>query len=102
MMMDANTHVLTGHMCRAMAHDSIGLREATKDLLGTLCPKTHIRGSQPIDGIWTTPDITVTAVKWLPFSESPGDHRACLFDVTMRSLQSTPLKSALFTQLAGI
>jgi hypothetical protein len=73
-MMDANTHVLTGRLCPAMAHESIVLREATKDVLGYLCPNTHIRGSQPIDGIWTTPDITVTAVKWLPFSESPGDH----------------------------
>ena len=85
-MMDANSHVLTGRLCRAMVHESIGLREATKDLLGSLCPNTHRRGSQPIDGIWTTSDITVTAVKWLPFSESPGDHRACIFDVTMQSV----------------
>jgi hypothetical protein len=91
-MMDANTHVLTGRLSRAMTHKSINVREATKDILGSLCPNTHIRGSRPIDGIWTTPDITVTAVKWLPFSESPGDHRACLFDVTMQSVLGTSEK----------
>jgi hypothetical protein len=95
-MMDANTHVLTGRLCRALAHESIGLREATKDVLGYLCPNTHIRGSQPIDGIWTTPDITVTAVKWLPFSESPGNHRACLFDVSMQSVVGTSKKRIVY------
>jgi hypothetical protein len=95
-MMDANTHVLTGRLCRALAHKSIGLREATKDVLGYLCPNTHIRGSQPIDGIWTTPDITVTAVKWLPFSESPGNHRACLFDVSMQSVVGTSKKRIVY------
>jgi hypothetical protein len=79
-----------------MTHESIGLREATKDLLVSLCPNTHIRGSRPIDGIWTTPDITVTAVKWLPFSESPGDHQACLFDVSMQSVLGTSEKRIVY------
>jgi hypothetical protein len=95
-MMDANTHVLTGRLCRAMAHESIGLCEATKDLLGELCPKTHARGSRPIDGVWTTSDITVTAIKWLPFSQSPGDHRACIFDVSMQSVLGTSKKRVVY------
>ena len=85
LMMDANCHVLTGRLSRALTHPSIGLREITKDILGSLCPHTHIRGSEQIDGVWTTSDITVTAVKWLPFEESPGDHRTCIFDFTTLS-----------------
>ena len=62
------------------------LREITQDFLGSVCPFTHASGSQPIDGVWATEDITITvAVKWLTFEESPGDHRACVFEFTMQS-----------------
>lgn len=76
LMMDANDHVLTGKLCRQLTSEGIGLREITKAFHGELCPFTHIRGSRPIDGVWATDDITITGVKWLPFEESPGDHRA--------------------------
>lgn len=79
-----------------MMRDDIGLREITKDHLGELCPKTHERGSQPIDGVWATDDITITAVKWLPFSESPGDHRACVFEFTTYSALGTDEKRIVY------
>ena len=84
-MIDANEHVLTGKMCRQLPAEGLDLREATKDVLGELCPNTHLLGSMPIDGVWVTPDLTVTSIKWLGFKESPGDHRACIFDVTTLS-----------------
>ena len=84
-MMDANEHVLTGRMCRQLANEDINLREITQDFHGSLCPNTHSSGSQPIDGVWATADITVTAIKWLSFEESPGDHRACVFEFTTLS-----------------
>lgn len=61
------------------------MREVTKDHLGYLCDNSHPSGSQQIDGVWVTPDITVTAVKWLSYAESPGDHRSCVFDFTTLS-----------------
>ena len=85
LMMDANEHVLTGRLCRQLPMDGINLREITKDVVGSLCGYTHESGSQPIDGVWATPDITITGVKWLPFEQSPGDHRACLFEFTSLS-----------------
>eukprot|EP00956_Cyclotella_meneghiniana_P008543 scaffold11579_cov40-Cyclotella_meneghiniana.AAC.8 len=86
LMMDANEHVLTGKLCWRLADASIGLREVTKDRLGSLCPNTHSSRSIPIDGVWATPDVDVVNVKWLSFDESPGDHRACLVDFTSRSV----------------
>jgi len=83
LMMDINCHVLTGKLSRAL--NSIGLQEVTKDILGGLCPNTHANGSKQIDGIWITPNITITAIKWLTYEESPGDHRACVFDFTTLS-----------------
>jgi hypothetical protein len=85
LMMDANCHVLTGRLSQALTHESIGLREITKDHLGSLCPNTHASGSEQTDGIWVTSDITITAVKWLPFEELHGDHRSCIFDFTTLS-----------------
>eukprot|EP00956_Cyclotella_meneghiniana_P032414 scaffold89146_cov64-Cyclotella_meneghiniana.AAC.5 len=85
LMMDANCNVLTGRLSRALTQDSIGLLEITKDHLGSLCLNTHTSGSEQIDGIWVTSDITITAVKWLSYEESPGDHRSCIFDFTTLS-----------------
>ena len=79
LIMDANCHVLTGKLCREL-YRLLDMREITKDHLGSLCNNTHPSGSQQIDGVWTTSDITITAVKWLSYSESPGDHRSCIFD----------------------
>jgi hypothetical protein len=39
--------------------------------------------------VWATPDITITGVKWLTFSDSPGDHRACIFEFTTLSATGT-------------
>jgi len=87
LMMDCNSQVLTGRLGRALFQ--LGLREITKDFVGELCPNTHISGSEHIDGVWATADITVTAVKWLTYEESPGDHRACVFDFTTHSAIGT-------------
>lgn len=84
LIMDANCHVLTGKLCRDL-YKVLGMREITKDHLGSLCDNTHPSGSQQIDGVWATSDITITAVKWLSYSESPGDHRSCIFDFTTLS-----------------
>jgi hypothetical protein len=87
--------VLIGLLSRSLTQDSINLREITKSFLGELCPYTHSRGSIPIDGVWATEDITVTAVKWLSFEESPGDHRACIFDFTTLSAIGTSEKKII-------
>jgi hypothetical protein len=78
--MDANEHVLMGPLCRQLTSQGIDLQEATKARLGSLCPHTYVDGRIPIDGVWTTPDIEITGITWLPFDESPGDHRACVFE----------------------
>jgi hypothetical protein len=82
-MMDCNSHVLTGRLGRSLV--ALGLREITKDFLRELCLNTFSSGSEHIDGVWATSDITITAVKWLTYEESPGDHQACVFDFTTHS-----------------
>lgn len=90
LMMDCNSHVLTGRLGRELI--KLGLREITKDFLGELCPNTHSSGSEQIDGVWATSDLTITAVKWLTYEESSGDHRSCVFDFTTHSAIGTTEK----------
>jgi hypothetical protein len=92
LVMDANCHVLTGRLSRKL-FKALEMREITKDHLGRLCDNTHPSGSQQIDGVWCTPDITITAVKWLSYGESPGDHRSCIFDFTTLSAIGSREKS---------
>ena len=40
----------------------------------------------PIDDVWATSNLEINFFKILPFSESVGDHRNMIFDVTSRSL----------------
>jgi hypothetical protein len=51
-------------------------------------PSTHIEGSTPIDGIFTTRGISIQGSGYLAFSEGvkgKPDHRSAWFDVTMTS-----------------
>ena len=49
-------------------------------------PNTHIRGKDPIDGIWTSITLDIVGLKILGFYSSVGDHRGMVFDVTSQSL----------------
>ena len=57
---------------------------------GECPPATHINGSFPIDGCFKSRDLEVTNLKILPFSESLGDHRAFVFDVSSSSILGQP------------
>jgi hypothetical protein len=86
LMMDANENITTGRLCRQLGNDDIELQNSTLLRHGKLPTNTHADGSEPIDGLWHTPDVEITEVKWLSFEESPGDHRACVFEFTTHSV----------------
>ena len=78
--------------------DNTGLN--MKEVVGTHTGKeigaTYFRGSQPIDGIWATPDITVTGACVMPCGYGVGDHRLFVVDFKTSSLVgSTPLNFGL-------
>ena len=64
---------------------SMGLVEATYQHWGTKEQHTFIGGVDPIDGVWHTPDLDVSALVQLSFHEGLGDHRMVLVDVTTQS-----------------
>jgi len=84
---DANEHVVRGPLARRLQADDISLREIGNTFWPDKSaePHTHADGSQPIDGIFSTPDIDITNFLALSFHESVGDHRTMIVEITTSS-----------------
>ena len=85
-MMNVMVHIIDGCMCQKLVVDEINLCKTSQSFLQQLSPFIYEYGSTPILGILNTPDMEITGIKWLPNSESPGEHRVCVFEFTMLSL----------------
>ena len=76
LMMDANEHVGSAHITEVLK--AIGLREAIlekhKEEKGYA--PTYQRGNDPIDGIFISDTLHISAGGYLPFGDAPSDHRA--------------------------
>jgi hypothetical protein len=81
--MDMNEHALRGTVAHYLL--SMGLVEATHQHWGEEEPHTFIGGVDPIDGVWHTPNLEVSALVQLSFHEGLGDHRTVLVNVTTQS-----------------
>ncbi len=64
----------------------MGFAEATHTRWHKEAPHTFINGSKPIDGIYHTHDLEITAITQLSFHKSIGGHRTVLVNVTNRSV----------------
>ena len=86
--MDANNHILTGSLGKAMVSHKwdTGLEEVSHRAWDNVAPNTYIRGREPVDGVWASSSLEIVGFKILPFQSSVGDHRGMVFDITMRSL----------------
>ena len=63
----------------------LGLSEATHHHWGNEEPHMYIGGVEPIDGVWHTLDLEVSAVLQLSFHEGVGDRCTVLVDITAYS-----------------
>ena len=81
--MDMNEHILR----RTVVHHllSMGLVKVMHQHWGAIEPHTFIGGVDPIDRVWHTPDLEVSALVQLSFHEGLGDHLTVLVDITMQS-----------------
>jgi len=86
-MADMNEHILRGQLARQLLN--LGLFEATHTSWGEREPNTHVSGSRPIDAVYHSPELEITATIQLSFHESVGDHRSVIVDITSRSLIGT-------------
>ena len=69
----------------------LGMNEVVGGVIGQQLGATRFRGSQPIDGIWATPDTVVTNLCVMPAAgHRVGDHRLFVVDFLISSLVSLP------------
>lgn len=82
LMMDANEHVDFAHIKDVF--EAIGLREAIieKHKEDSGYAPTYQRGQDPIDGIFISDTLHISAGGYLPFGDAPSDHRAQWIQVT--------------------
>ncbi len=78
--MDMNEHILNGPLARRMVR--MGLEEATCNHWGSLEPHTYVGGKEPIDAVFHSPDLNVTATMQLLFHKGIGDHCTVLVDIS--------------------
>ena len=84
---DSNEHILRSHLARRLSHPSINLQESSHRFWQTDQEhNTHYMGTQPIDGIYTSPEIDVTSFMALSFHEGVGDHRTSIVDFSTTSV----------------
>jgi len=86
LMMDANSNAFSGKFTRRLAADELQMREAVHSVASGQGPHTHIRGSEPIDGIWFSNDLELQGACYLPFDGSLGDHRPVVADFSHSSV----------------
>ena len=74
-------------LLRTVAHHllSMGLIKVTHQNWRNEEPHTFIGGVEPIDGVWHTANLEVSAVVQLSFHEGLGDRCTVLVDITTHS-----------------
>jgi len=78
--LDANENIYRGELGRRLTKlDGLGMKEVVGGFTVRQLGATYFRGSEPIDGVWATGDITMTNACVMPVGFGVGDHR--LFDV---------------------
>ncbi len=85
--MDHNEHVYDGPLGKALGErDGLNLQEVILACTGAPTGATFFRGSQPIDGLWTSDDLDISNACVMPFGYGVGDHRAFVLDIPLLSL----------------
>jgi hypothetical protein len=97
--LDANEDIYMKSIGKALTDtEGLNMAEAVGEFTGKKISPTFFRGSKPIDGIWTTPDIIVTHTCVMPAGYGVGDHRLFVIDMQASSLiGEKPMKVQRFT-----
>jgi len=88
LLMDINGDPLRNNLYKSIKAGSDGMEEFTHKCWGSEPPRTHARGSAPIDGgyISPEPELEILNLCMLNYVDCPGDHRSLLLDVITRSM----------------
>jgi hypothetical protein len=82
LLMDVNNHPLNSKFYQQLQREHTDLEEFTHKCWGPTPPYVHISGSPPIDGGYKSPEIEIVNLGMLSFTESPGDLRSFIIDIS--------------------
>ena len=72
---DANENIYTQALGKMLTDPKgLGMVKAVGAYTGKKIGPTYFHGQKPIDGIWTTPDITIANACVMPAGYGIGDH----------------------------
>ena len=71
--------------------DGLGMKEVVGDFTARQLGATYFCGSEPIDGVWATGNITVTNACVMPVGFGVDDHRLFVFNIATMTLVGSGL-----------
>ena len=84
---DANENIYTQALGKMLTDPKgLGMVKAVGAYTGKKIGPTYFHGQKPIDGIWTTPDITIANACVMPAGYGIGDHRMFIMDIHTSSM----------------
>ena len=85
--MDVNEDIYRKSIGKSLTEsEDLRMVETVGNYTGLKIGATFFRGSKPIDGVWTTPDVAVTGGCVMPAGYGVGDHRLFVVDILTLSL----------------
>ena len=84
-MMDANKNLNNGKL-EKLLDERLHMVDAVKLRTQVNGPNTFHTGSEQVDGIWVTRDISISSACFSPFWFSIGDHRSIIVDIPSSSV----------------
>ncbi len=85
--LDANENIYRGELGRRLTKlDGLGMKEVVGEFTARQLGASYFRGSKPIDGVWTTGNITVMNACVMPVGFGVGDHRLFVINFATTTL----------------
>jgi hypothetical protein len=85
--LDANENTYPGSIGKALTDiNGLAMKEVVREYTHMDLGATYFWGSQPIDGIWATPDIVISNACVMPAGYGIGDPRMFIVDIVTSSL----------------
>ena len=88
--MDANKHIYEKNIGKTLTNiDGLSMNKVVGTFTQKKLGATHFRGTNPIDAVWATSDVTIVNACVMPVGYGVGDHHLFIIDFLTSSLIGT-------------
>jgi hypothetical protein len=100
---DANENIYWGELGWQLTDlDGLGMKEVVGEFTAKQLGATYFQGSEPIDGIWATGNLTVTNACIMPVGFGVGDHQLFVIDFATTTLVGSVLHTIVHPALCRL